>query len=243
MTLSTDDCLAAITRHSHALADAARPHLAAPVEHCPDWTVADLVHHVTEVHWFWGTIAAERLAAPPGDERQPARSPDAELVDHFLAGAERLVRVLGEADQSAAVWTWFPDQQDVAFITRHQVQEAAVHHFDAANAAGLQWSVDPAIAADSIEEFLTTSLAEDDDVAELGTTLPAPLTLTATDTGQSWTVRQPTPTSGLTWEPGGGDPTVSGPVADLLLWIYQRRSLEVADPAVVPAFRRLSSTD
>jgi uncharacterized protein (TIGR03083 family) len=244
MTLATDDCLAAITRHSHALAEAARADLSAPVEHCPDWTVADLVHHVTEVHWFWGTIAEERLAEPPPEERRPARVPDDELVDHFVTGAERLVGMLGAADQDAAVWTWFPPQQDVAFITRHQVQEAAVHHFDAANAAGLAWTVEPDVAADSIEEFLTTSLAEDDDIVRIGTTLPGPLTLAASDTGQSWTVHQPIPSSGLAWRAGhDGAATVSAPVADLLLWVYQRRDLPVADRTLVDAFRRLSSTD
>ena len=40
MTLSTDDCIAAITAHSAGFAEAVRGNLDARVEHCPDWSVA-----------------------------------------------------------------------------------------------------------------------------------------------------------------------------------------------------------
>jgi hypothetical protein len=104
--------------------------------------------------------------------------------------------------------------------------------------------MDPTSAADAVEEFLTCSLAEDDDIARIGVTMPTPLILAATDTGEAWTVSQRTPSSGLTWSAGSpGTATVTGSAADLLLWIYQRVDLPVADQAVVDAFRRLSSTD
>ena len=106
MTLSTFDCIAAITEHSAGFAEATRDNLDARVEHCPDWSVADLVWHLTEVHWFWSTIAAEQLSAPPDEGRRPPRPDDAGLVDTFKAGAVKLVEVLREADQSAPCWTW-----------------------------------------------------------------------------------------------------------------------------------------
>jgi uncharacterized protein (TIGR03083 family) len=163
MSLSVDECTSAIARYSTALADAARGNLDARVEHCPDWSVADLVEHVTEVHWFWRTIAAETLDVPPDEDRRPPHAPHDRLVDAFEAGAREIVDVLAVADQSASCWTWFPSQQDVAFITRHQVQEAMVHAWDAANAAGRPLDLDPTLAADCVDEFLTTSLAEEDD--------------------------------------------------------------------------------
>jgi uncharacterized protein (TIGR03083 family) len=245
MTLTTDACLAAITHHTRALAAAARDNLSAPVEHCPGWTVADLVAHLAGVHWFWGTIAARRLAEPVPPEDRPARPSDDVLVDTLLTGADRLVDVLGNTDQSTPVWTWYPAQQDVAFITRHQVQEAAVHHFDAASAAGAAWAVDPAVAVDAVEEYLTVSLADDADVARLGVALPGPLVLVATDAERSWTVHQPTAGAGLTWTSGPAyrtDATVSAPVADLLLWLYRRTDLADTDRAAVDAFRTLSSS-
>src|SRR3982750_3413558 len=161
MALSTFDRIAAITEHSAGFAEATRPNLAAKVEHCPGWSVADLVWHLSEVHWFWGTIVEERLAAPPEDSRRPPRPADEDLVDGFVSGAARLLQVLRQADQSASCWTWAPQQQDVAFITRHQVQEAAVHHWDAAHAAGMELVLDPVVAADCVEEFLTFSVSSD----------------------------------------------------------------------------------
>ena len=87
MTLSTFDCIAAITEHSAGFAEATRGNLDARVEHCPDWSVADLVEHLTEVHWFWGTIVGELLPEPPAQERRPARAPDDRLVDSFVDGS------------------------------------------------------------------------------------------------------------------------------------------------------------
>lgn len=244
MTLSTDECLRAITVHSAGFADAARRNLDAPVEHCPGWDVAELVAHLIEVHWVWRTIAAERLAAPPDESRRPAVPERAELISTFERGAAELVDVLRAADQQAPVWTWFPGRQDIGFITRHQVQEAAVHHWDAAHATGVSWTVAPEVASDSIEEFLTCSLADTDDVARLGRSLSGPVVLTATDTGSSWTVFQASPDAALSWRAGADGPvTVRGTVADLLLWLYQRVELPTDQPDRVAEFRGLSSTD
>src|SRR5438067_10854970 len=121
------DFVDAIEEHSAGLATAATDHLGQQVEHCPEWTVADLVDHVTDVHWFWATIVEESLTAPPDGSRRPERAPETQLISTFQRGAERLANVLRAADQSHQVWTWAPAQQNVAFVTRHQVQEAAVH--------------------------------------------------------------------------------------------------------------------
>jgi hypothetical protein len=85
VSLSTAESLDAISRHSEGLAAAARDNLAAPVEHCPDWKVADLVRHMTEVHWFWRTVAADLPSEPPDEDRCPPRAADEDLVDAFLA--------------------------------------------------------------------------------------------------------------------------------------------------------------
>ena len=123
------------------------------------------------------------------------------------------------------------------------MQEAAVHHFDAANAAGHQVAIDPEVADDCVEEFLTTSLADADDVTRLGLTLDGELVLRSTDTTRVWTVRQETPEAALTWQDGGRRPTVEGTSAELILWVYGRVDLPVTDQELVQRFRSLSSTD
>ena len=245
----TERRLAAITEHSRGLAEAARGHLDAPVEHCPDWDVADLVWHVIGVHWFWGTIAAERLSAPPDDVRRPERPADGDLVDHLVTGAERLTAVLRAAGQAEHVWTWAPWQQDVAFITRHQVQEAAVHHWDAGNATGAPVRLDPDLAADAVDEFLTFSVATERSEGPDDPPLPpldGAFALRAADTGDTWTVRDGRPGT-LAVSRGQRDdvPAVEAGAEDLLLWLYGRRTLATGSvsPELLARFRGLSFTD
>jgi uncharacterized protein (TIGR03083 family) len=248
MRLSTDDCIAAITEHSAGFGLATRDNLDARVEHCPEWSVGDLVWHLTEVHWFWGTIVEERAPAPPEESRRPARAPDEGLVDAFLAGAERLARVLAEADQADHCWTWAGWRQDVAFVTRHQVQEAAVHHWDAVHAGGGALAVEASVAADSVDEFLHFSVASEDDPDDPTTPpLRGTLAVRATDTGDAWTVTDGARagTARVTTGVPAGVPVVEATASDLLLWLYGRIRLDT--PAVpgdlLDRFRGITFTD
>ncbi len=242
------DALATIAAHSEGIAAAAEGNLDAPVEHCPEWDVAALLEHLINVHWFWATIASERLQEPPSEERRPAAPPRDELVQAFMAGSHRLVDVLGAADQSTPVWTWAPAQHDIAFITRHQVQEAAVHHFDASNAAGRRLVIEEPVARDSIEEFLTFSVASADDPAS-----PAPprldgrLVLQCANAGPAWMISDAATEGALRIAHGAdeGVPTITGSASDLLLWLYRRVELEVSHvpPKLIDRFRLFWFTD
>ncbi len=248
MTLSTFEQIAAITEHSAGFAEAARGNLHAPVEHCPGWSVADLVDHLTEVHWFWGSIVDGLLQSPPDAARRPVRAADTDLVDAFKAGALRLVEVLREADQSAHCWTWAGWQQDVAFVTRHQVQEAAVHHWDAVHAAGGTWAISPAVAADAVDEFLHFSVASDDDPDEpTQPPLDGMLALRAGDTGDAWTIIDGDRPGTARVTSGASDkaPVLEADAGSLLLWLYDRVPLETAPvpPDLVDRFRAMRFTD
>jgi uncharacterized protein (TIGR03083 family) len=219
------DALSLIRSESHGLADAAVGNLAAPVEHCPGWAVSDLVRHVYNVHAFWGQIVERRLADPEQVHRPEDVSDDI-LIDVYRSGVDRFVDVLRAADPEAPVWTW-SDQHDVAFVVRHQVQEAAVHRWDAENARGSASALEPEPAADAIEEFLACSLGAADPEAPL---LRQPLTLVATDVDAAWTLHP----AGrrLDVRPGLVDGTrLSGTAFDLLLLLYRRR--DVTDVGVV----------
>jgi uncharacterized protein (TIGR03083 family) len=224
------DELEAITEHCEGFASCAEGNLAATVEHCPGWTVADLVRHLTDVHWFWATIVDERLAEPPDESARPRHVNEDELIDRFRRGASRLVEVLERAPDDASVWTWAPSQHDVAFVSRHQVQEAAVHHWDAAHAAGKRIQLDPDVADDAVSEFLTFSVASDNDPADPP---PPPIAeafvIASTDTGSSWTVADGIrPGTLLVSEDASADlPVVRGSASDLLLWLYGRVQPEI----------------
>ncbi len=243
------DYIEAISQHSAGLATAAEGNLDARVEHCPDWSVADLVGHMTGVHWFWATIAEERLSAPPEEARRPAPVPREQLIDTFRAGAERLAAVLRAADADDHVWTWAPAQQDIAFITRHQVQEAAVHHFDAVNGAGGKLAIEPLVAVDSIAEFLTFSVSSDADPADdpVRPSLGGRFVLKCSDADEAWTVSEGAGEGTVAYEAGAPQdvPAVTATASDLLLWLYGRVSVDTAPvpDELVGRFRGLLFTD
>ncbi|MGI8414904.1 MAG: maleylpyruvate isomerase family mycothiol-dependent enzyme [Nakamurella sp.] len=262
--LPTDQQLAAIAQHSAAFAEVVDGHFDAAVEYCPGWTVADLVAHITEVQWFWATIAEERPTEQPAgdDPRRPAPITDpAAALTRFETGAARLVEVLRAADQSARCWTWTPDQQDIAFITRHQVQEIAVHHWDAARAAAGPAAVAPVIApdvaTDAVTEFLTFSVASDTDPApDDRESLDGVFRLRATDTDTVWSIHPGQKPATATYEiVAAGEvaeqaeqaeqPEIAATAADLLLWLYGRVVLDTSsvDDVLLGRFRRLCFTD
>jgi uncharacterized protein (TIGR03083 family) len=254
---TTEQQLTAITQHSAGFAAAVEGHFDAPVEHCPGWAVADLVAHVTEVHWFWTTIARERPEhEPAADDPRRSQKLDDEVaaLRRFRTGATAMVDVLRATDQSAQCWTWAPAQQDVSFITRHQVQEIAVHHWDAANAIGSRIVIDPAVAADSVTEFLTFSVSSESDAAPAGRgSLTGSFALRSADTGTVWTIhpgQKPATVAFESARPDRGDrqagtPVVEAIAADLLLWLYGRVDLNHAavNPALLDQFRELCFTD
>jgi uncharacterized protein (TIGR03083 family) len=242
------DYTAEIAMQSAALADAAEGNLAAPVEHCPGWTVADLVRHVLGVHWFWAMVAELRPTEPPSDEDRPQPPPDDELLDRFRAGALHLVEVLRHADPQAACWTWAPTQQNVAFIQRHQVQEAAVHRWDAEHAAGRSVPLSVPVSVDSVEEFLTFSVASPEDpFDEPRDDLGGSFVLQATDADAAWTVTDGSEPGTVRFDRGSQPelPVIAGSCSDLLLWLYRRVELPVPEDAaeVVERFRKLTFTD
>jgi uncharacterized protein (TIGR03083 family) len=101
----------------------------APVAHCGDWTVSDLVEHLAEVH-LW---AARRAGAP---RHRPAPAPD--LRTGYLRAAAALSDALERLDPDQACWTLLDDDVPadvprvgtVRFWHRRQANETLVHLWD-----------------------------------------------------------------------------------------------------------------
>lgn len=247
MGISTREYTAAIKAHCEDLAEVSGGNLGARVEACPGWDIAELLRHLVEVHWFWSTIAEEQLQEPPGEDRRPLPPDDDKVLEAFKTGAARLVRTLDSADQAAPVWTWAVSQHDIAFITRHQLQEAAVHHYDAAKAAGREVFLEAHLATDAVEEFLTFSVSSDADPAEpTRPDLAGSFDLVCEDTGVAFRLsagRGPgTLSSSRIKEPG--DPFVSAPSFSILLWLYGRIEIDSLVPTeLLASFRQLCFTD
>jgi uncharacterized protein (TIGR03083 family) len=246
--------LVQIDAQSQALADAAQQNLDANVEHCPGWTVRDLVQHVREVQWFWALIAERRLQKPPSGKGEladlrPTPLPDDELVPAFQAGVRHLVEVLDDADPAEPVWTWAPARQNIGFILRHQVQEAAIHRWDAEHAAGRDVALDTRMSVDAIEEFLTYSVSNSDDTPDQPRpSLAGAFVMSALDLPAAWIVHDGAEPGTVGFRRDGdpsGLPVVSGTASELLLWLYGRRELFVEPDAsdLIARFIALRFTD
>jgi uncharacterized protein (TIGR03083 family) len=163
-TLSFADMLALIDDRSAALREAAaQAGLGAQVPGCPDWTVADLVEHLGQVHLFWAAVVTVGPAdAPPPDDVIGDREPHGDLLTWSGDATGRLVTALQEAGPDRICWTWWEEASMApntsAAVARHQVQEAAVHAFDAQGAAGHALPLPPAAAADGVHEYITVEL-------------------------------------------------------------------------------------
>lgn len=199
------------------------------VPSCPGWTIADLAWHLGEVHWFWSTIIDKRASDPdtlgiPRPER-PSESP--ELMAWGRSMLERLVRILETNDDTTQVWTWAKDpaRHTVGFIRRHQVQETAVHRWDMQRAAHAVTPdpIEPAVASDSIDEFLDVSLPW---VVDAHAPLPGSVHLHCTDTEGEWFIE---PDGHVERAHAKGDVAVRGTASDLLLALYRRIDLDAVD--------------
>ena len=184
--METTDFIAAIDRDSAAFVDACEvAGLASAVPSCPDWTVSDLLWHLTEVHDFWRTVVADKLSNP-NSYQEPPRPADEALPDLFRKGRVAILKTLGDADPTSSAWTWSSDQT-AGFVIRRMAQETAVHRWDAEAAAGTVNPIEARLASDGIDEFLEHFMGS---VAKGAEPVGGSVHLHCGDVDGEWTVRE-----------------------------------------------------
>jgi uncharacterized protein (TIGR03083 family) len=182
---------------------------------CPDWTLADLVWHLSEVQFFWAWVVRTRASDPSGYP-EPARRAEDELLGFFSAASTELETALDGADPAEPVWTWAP-RRDVAFVLRRQVHEAVVHTADVEQVLNDLRPVPADVGLDGIDEWLEVMVP-----AALPEGPPDgahPVVLHAVDADAERTLfpgTRPFPIAALT-----------GTAGDLLLSLWHRLPLEV----------------
>ncbi|WP_127498471.1 maleylpyruvate isomerase family mycothiol-dependent enzyme [Actinoplanes solisilvae] len=184
-----DFWLAALRADSPALQDAvvqAGPGVAVPG--CPDWTVADLVQHLTsELHWVRETTArgvTDRPAEAPVVTPQPDWDAALDGLRRELTGT---IETLEALDADFPAWNWAPQAKKVSFWQRRMAHEISVHRWDAESAAERATPIETKLAADGVGEVLDTWLPAGRRKGP--TDLHGVVHLAASDAGYEWFVR------------------------------------------------------
>lgn len=206
------------------MAEVADGHLDRAVPTCGDWNVARLVAHTARVFAFVeATRAAGAVDAPV---RAPAPDEDEGVLDALQLAGDELSAGLRSADDGDPVWSW-TDDRTAAFWCRRVAFETTLHRVDAELAVGIEPTpIDPALAADGIDEWMTTYAVPDGRGPEPQIDGDASVHLHCTDTDGEWMLRWTAGQVSLTREHGKGDVAARGPAWQLLLACYGR-----TDPA------------
>lgn len=230
--LSNDQLLAEVTSSTAVLAaliDGAD--LTRQVPTCPEWTLRQLITHVGRVHrWAARNIAAQAAEPVPFREVPGGRLPDdprehPRWLTDGAALAAREVRAAGPEP----IWTPAGMLPGAAWA-RRMAHETAVHRADGQITFGQQPVIDPVMATDGIDEWLSLlarhGATGDGQAGALsgGRTLHIHTTDGGPGAAGEWLVRAGP--GGLTVEPrhGKGDVAVRGPACPLLLMLVRRVS-------------------
>ncbi len=211
---------------------------AASVPTCPDWSAADLLWHLTEVQWFWGQIVAHDIRDPQTLDH-PERPADLTgLFAMYDDASEHLQAALRAVPGTTARWMWTADPalHTAGYIRRRQAHEALIHRVDAELVAGQPVSpIDTTLAVDGVDEVIHVMYGREHAVLTFEPAQGRTVRIMATDVPVTWTLqlgreRGVLPESGDTIDDANfrpvdtvaPDATVSGTIADLDLWLWNR---------------------
>jgi hypothetical protein len=156
----------------------------AAVPGCPDWRAGDLLTHLIEMNDIWGWLVANRPRDfAEGYEAVTIPAGHADRLDQLDATNHGLVEALRAAGPDELV-CYFGEQAPAARVAKLMALETVMHSRDAEESAGLAATPIPAdVAADGVDQQLA-HVSDSRDARWL----PAAVTLTSSDTGDSWTV-------------------------------------------------------
>lgn len=144
------DWLALLRTHTDRFAAVvAAADLAAPVTHCPGWSVRDVVVHLGGVH-EWAAHAVS--AGNPSLEPTPPAPDEPDLAGWYARRAAHLLEVLDSTPPTAPAWTLDRTDRTAGFGRRRQVHEVAMHAWDVEEAVGPPTPYAPWLAWDGVLE-------------------------------------------------------------------------------------------
>lgn len=226
----------------------------ARVPTCPYWDGDDLLWHLAEGQWFWGTIVGRELTASADvealvhDDRPGDRDG---LLAFFGRASQDLHGNLSTASPDTPAWTW-ADEQSVAFIRRRQAHEALIHRVDAELTADDRTPMDAHLSSDGVDEVLRVMYGGAPSWGRFTPDATMTIRVQTTDTGHSWLLTlgqfvgtdkdgtshdEPDLRVAVADNALPAAATVSGTAADLDCWLWHRPPVgqidRVGDQAVL----------
>jgi uncharacterized protein (TIGR03083 family) len=234
------DCAAAFVEQNRAFGEVIRSgDPSTSVLTCPGWSLAQLLRHVGRGDRWAAQIVADRadhFLDPRTVEggKPPSDRDEATLWLH--GGARRLVDAVEQVGGETPVWT-FLGSRPASWWIRRRLHETTVHRADAAFALGVDYALDPELAADGITEWLERVVVK---AGSADTPLPIDdghtvhLHATDPDLGEAgeWTMRAEGGRIAWSHDHGKGSVALRGRAVDLLLAVVRRVSVADTDIAV-----------
>jgi len=214
----------------------------------PQWTMADLLHHVGSTYRWVNDHAPRGVTTQPEQPlsaylEQPAPADiRAWWNDQFAA----IIATLDALDADAPAWNWAPQAKRAGFWHRRMAIETATARWDAQMTTGVAEPVEAKLATDGIAEALDTFLAAGRRaVPERPSGIVA---LHATDIDHTWHVRLRGDGIALLDtdtifddEELRARAVAAGTASDLLLALHGRIQVDVldvtGDPSLIEAVR------
>lgn len=142
---------------AEALIAAAAGNLDAPVPSCPGWDNRRLVSHVARLLDSTVTHLPRGVTDPPPFTPRPPAE-DAALVEHYRHSVTATLAAFQAVEATTPAWNYTSGPQVADFWPRRLTHELVIHAWDAAGAVGPVPELDPAVAADGIDEVLRVLL-------------------------------------------------------------------------------------
>jgi uncharacterized protein (TIGR03083 family) len=202
--------------------------LDARVPTCPEFDVDDLARHVGAfcVRWIDVLRNGQRQPFRPIEPDDPPLTPAARAEWLEETGGDLLGR-LRATSPGAECWTWYAPEQNVGFVARRVANELCMHRVDAQLARGDAGPIEPALAADGIDEIFLIrqhhTRFQNDPVRGSGRSMHLHGTDTTPDLAAAeWMVTLSPDGLQVTHEHAKGDLALRGAVGDLERLLYQR---------------------
>jgi len=204
--------------------------LDARVPPCPDWSFADLVAHLGEVHQ-WATHAI--VAGNPNADPVPAPSGRDALAEWYRDAVDSLLNTLKATDPLAPAWGFGPKPRTASFWFRRQAHETTIHLWDAETSQGTATSIDEALALDGIDELTSVFFPRQVRLGRIDA-LEHRLALQTTSptSGSNRWVLAGDGTGPASAPDAPAEATITGPAESLLLLLWGRAGLDDARIAV-----------